>query len=275
MRRLLAVTTSCDPSHAAIERAGQLAARDCADLRLIALLPHDTPAADCAAATAALDDRAEALAARRPCIASLTARATAGEEAAVMLAEAADYRADMIVLPGPADNGAAGLAAAAIDQVVRTAIAPVLIVQAPPERPYRRLLVAVDDDPTAEAVLHLACLVDSAAEIIAVHAYQPGVGGADAAERAEHEARLAAMLHAVVAQHPAIAARCTAIAVPGPILSVLVGATLDHAPDLLVLGTHARHGIALLLHGSVARSVVAALPFDILVGHVGGKDHHD
>jgi nucleotide-binding universal stress UspA family protein len=271
MRRLLAVTDRATPSQEAVERACALAAEHCANLHLLLLLPDGAASIAQAAVASELAGTISALQKRHPCIAELRSSIAVGDGAQSIIGAAETTAADLIIVPGSGATGDTGFATAVVSAIVHDAPAPVLIVQTRAVQPYRTLLVAVDEAGSVDTVLDLACMIDSVREIIGVTAYRTPLGSGPAAEdavQADHRARLEASMHDGVARHPAIAARCTAVAAPGDVLSVVAGTAIDHDPDLIVIGTHARRGLGLLIHGSVAQAVIAALPFDILIGRL-------
>lgn len=137
---------------------------------------------------------------------------------------------------------------------------------------FQKVLIAVDDDPiaahAAEVGMDLAHSLH--AQVALIHAIDPslifapeaGIAADELALRAEQDgtrlmvdfrARLPAATHALqfIPQGP-----------PG---SEIVKAAREWAADLIVIGSHGRHGITRALVGSVAEAVMRDAPCPVLV----------
>jgi len=141
---------------------------------------------------------------------------------------------------------------------------------------FARILVAVDETPQSEAALALAVQLarDQRAELtITTVMRHPGEWYAppdvivDPAidARLEEDARM-------LLDRAAESARGAGLTVEtclqeGPVLDAIVGCIADHRADLIVLGTHARRGIARAVQGSVAESVLRATTIPVLIAH--------
>jgi nucleotide-binding universal stress UspA family protein len=137
---------------------------------------------------------------------------------------------------------------------------------------FRKVFIAVDDDPiaayAAEVGMDLARTLD--AQVALIHAIDPslifapetGIAADELALRAEQDgtrlmadfrARLRAGTHALqfIPQGP-----------PG---SEIVKAAREWEADLIVIGSHGRHGITRALVGSVAEAVMREASCPVLV----------
>jgi nucleotide-binding universal stress UspA family protein len=156
------------------------------------------------------------------------------------------------------------------ERVVRKADAPVLLVAGEATDPYRRALVAVDlaDGSRRAAELAVALLPPDGAELALVHAYHLAFEGwlaeTDAAAyRRAHAEEAERRLEAFAARLEAAGIRC-AVEEGDPRAVILREAARTRA-ELIVLGTHARSGVAHALLGSVAEGVMRAAPGDVAV----------
>jgi nucleotide-binding universal stress UspA family protein len=130
----------------------------------------------------------------------------------------------------------------------------------------RRILIAVDGEPLAAHAAELGMELASAleAEIAFVHAIEPGleqapgIAPADLVAEAEREGRkLIARLRQLV---PAL----EFIHVGKPAHEI-VRAAKDWPADMIVIGSHGRHGLQRALLGSVAEAVMRHAPCPVLV----------
>lgn len=134
----------------------------------------------------------------------------------------------------------------------------------------RRILIAVDGEPLAAHAAKLGMELASAleAEIAFVHAIEPGleqapgIAPADLVAEAEREGgRLIAGLRQLLPQaRPPL----EFIHVGKPAHEI-VRTAKDWPADLIVIGSHARHGIKRALLGSVAEEVMRHAPCPVLV----------
>lgn len=137
---------------------------------------------------------------------------------------------------------------------------------------FRKVLIAVDDDPiaaqAAEVGVDLARTLN--AEVALIHAIDPslifapeaGIAADELALRAEQDgARLMADFRARL---PATTHVLQFIpqGLPG---SEIVKAAREWAADLIVIGSHGRHGITRALVGSVADAVMREASCPVLV----------
>jgi nucleotide-binding universal stress UspA family protein len=175
-----------------------------------------------------------------------------------------------LVVTGVARDSGFGRVSAGetVDALARVSPVPVLAVKMRPNRPYRHVVVATDfSEPSRDALLSTLALFPSA-HITLFHAYHVAYesflddkcAARDAESRyADERARefLAEtqtggrQIH-IRSEHGA----------PEHALHALVAAG---GVDLVVVGTRGRGLIGQLLLGSVARSIVAEVPIDVLI----------
>lgn len=134
---------------------------------------------------------------------------------------------------------------------------------------FQRILIAVDDEPiaahAAEVGLHLAALLGS--EVAFVHAvdpallYAPGIAPDTLLAAAEGDGRkVLAALQKLAPHGPAM----EFIRIGKPPHEILTTA-MEWPADMIVIGSHGRHGIPRALLGSVAEAVVRHARCPVLV----------
>jgi len=162
-----------------------------------------------------------------------------------------------------------------VDKVVRWAPCAVLVTRRAPGT--RRIVVGVDFTDPAREVLRRAAVEQArtGASVYAVHCLSPAatfpigdpVGGVmpppdwDAIERSMTERLVAAAAEAQVSAAPQL--------VHDGAADGLVQIARDLAADLVIVGTHARSGLARLALGSVALHVVKHAPCPVMVVRLG------
>ena len=115
-------------------------------------------------------------------------KVVAGEPFAVIIEQARERGADLIVVGEPGKKGLKELfVGTTAERIVRHSDRPVLVVKRPTENAYRRVLVAVDFSEGALRALDAAYQAAPSAQFLLVHAWQvPAVGRGtlEAAEKA-------------------------------------------------------------------------------------------
>lgn len=154
---------------------------------------------------------------------------------------------------------ASALGGTRLDRLVRAAPCPVLVVKRRPRADYREVAVALDLQPASRHALDFALRSFPKAHFTVLHA-----GTSESA---------AGLVEDVVAS------RCAAAGHPAPgtpggpqiilfpdqAVSAIQEEIMSLAPDLVVLGTHGRSGVARLFLGSVAGTLLEVLPQDVLI----------
>ncbi len=209
----------------------------------------------------------------------------------VLAAAAAAAAADLIVVAAAEGWGRlAKLLGSTADRLVRVASCPVLVVRGPLAVPPRRVLIGADLSPTSGEALArgleiVSCLggpaVEEGREVAAWRGPgQPGVAQALLVVECEpllpdqvtgpdfapiDQATRAAFGRFVAERCPpgwqVMPLIRTGTSAAGKILEM----SEDLETDLVVVGTHGRHGLPRLLLGSVAETVVRNFPRSVLV----------
>lgn len=157
------------------------------------------------------------------------------------------------------------------ERVVRKGDVPVLLVNEGGAA-YRRVLVAVDlSDASGRVVdLALALLPPGTGALRMVHAFHVAfegwlVGDALAGYRREHREAALAGARRLAASCTRRGIRCDLAVREGDPRSVVLREAVRADCDLVVIGTHARSGVAHALLGSVAEWLIRAAPCDVAV----------
>jgi nucleotide-binding universal stress UspA family protein len=180
LKRLLATTDFSHRSERALRRAASICHESSAELQLLHVVDDDQPAdlveQESRQAEALLRSKAEALretAGREPVIV-----VKAGDPFQEIVQTAIDVGADLIAMGGPSEEDPAGRVRG-IERVMRTGHHPVLMVNAEPSGPYRRIIVATDMSPASANALSSAKglgLLDGA-YVSLLHAFEPFAKG--------------------------------------------------------------------------------------------------
>jgi nucleotide-binding universal stress UspA family protein len=277
--QILAATDFSTRSQRALRRAGLLARERAADLALVHVIDDDQPpelvALESREAERILVEQVSAMAELRgvrchPLV-------VPGDPFDGILRTAASTKADLIVMGAHRKQLLRDiLIGTTIERVIRTGPFPVLMVNRQAEKPYGTALAAVDvSGPSAHAVktsISLGLL--DGARLRFVHAFLPlakgklSFAGLDrdsvdeyvASERRRAADAVIAFLDAnALADH-----RPSMLVEEGAPFEVIASAVQRLQPDVLVIGTHNRSGIAKALLGSVTEAVLRSLDVDVL-----------
>ncbi len=223
-----------------------------------------TPAVDDLKAEGeALLDRAMEIAERGGVIAQRVA--LEGEPALNLLEQAAERKCSLIVMGTHGRQGAERLfAGSTTEAVLRGSAIPVLTVRAgttiaaPGKRCFETIVAGVDESEPSNAAIHT--ILDLPAEDRR-HVIFYSVAGAR-----EDEADQA---HRVVGKAVGLA-NARGISAKGRVIAghpdeALIASAQQQGADLIVLGSHGRHGLHRLFLGSVAEGVVRKSPLPVLV----------
>ncbi len=179
--------------------------------------------------------------------------------------------ADLVVV-GASHHGALGRAVlgTAAERVVRGSSAPVLVLREPFLRPLRRVLLTTDlSDLSArvhEAGLDMvdALFAGDAPEVRSLAVVTEGlVPPPLPRDTLLHEAAMQ-LEEFLALRSPRGAPVCPSVRAGDP-ADEIAEAAAELDADLLVMGTHARHGVRRLVLGSVAESVLDGAPCNVLV----------
>jgi nucleotide-binding universal stress UspA family protein len=209
----------------------------------------------------------------------LTVEVKAGRDHRDILEVAEAIDADLIVMgTHRKEGGLKAFRSTTMERVIRTGTRPVLVVVNRVAGPYAKALVGVDFSVFSRFAIRGGLMLAPSAEFHLVHAFQvPFEGlqpGLDTRRdyRVEHERKLSAVIESeLLALMESSGNRAATDKVFRPHVShgetqgVLRTEVARLAPDLLVLGTHGRVGIAHALLGSVAESFLNNPPCDVLL----------
>jgi universal stress protein E len=255
---VLVCTDLSKSAERAVERATRLRIASGGHLRLVHVLPVGATAESESAALASAELTLAGWSSARPDL-QVSARVVRGPPYEAIVAEAeAEPRAELVLV------GRHGrrtfrrqLIGTTAERVIRHGTIPVLVVQLPARRSYRRLLVAIElpPDRQSRAVSLALQLGPFLARRQVVHVTDDPHSAAGETLRAWFDRRFG----------PDFRVRWR-VSTPTGDPRVRILATAKFArPDLLVLGTHARAGLQRLWLGSVAEAVLRAATCDVLV----------
>lgn len=206
---------------------------------------------------------------------AVSVKVASGAADQVVIDEARAMPADLVVMGLSQDFTLTSIArGTTVDKVVRGAPCPVLVAKTRARRAYANIAVAFDPAEASRRALDLALRLFPSACLTVIH-----VDEAAPAERPADATLDAAELESRRQITDLVTAACMAggrVAPGAPDGPALIFAGGDAAPalneqlvrlnpDLVVLGTHGRSGVSGLLLGSVAESLLEALPQDVLV----------
>lgn len=280
MKRLLLATDLSARSDRALERALQLAREHGAHLTVLHVVDEELPETvrtrTGEAAEAEIGRAVTKLGGDRDVDVSICVAPGRGHIA--VLDAAARDDCDLIVLGRHRDESPdRPLRGTTMERVLRQGRIPVLVAAERADGPYARVMVAIDFSVFSRFAAKAALAVAPGAEIHFVHAFQVPfegflTGNATRAEVGEQrDAALARMIDAEMAAFldagdiaPGDANRIRRVLRNGEVVGVLRSEAARIRPDLLVMGTHGRVGIAHALLGSVAEDMLNRPPCDVL-----------
>ncbi|WP_298431463.1 universal stress protein [uncultured Jannaschia sp.] len=273
MGPIIAATDLSARSDLALRRAAVLAERLGAALHIVHVIDDDLPAA----ILQRRSEEAEAeLRARVQGDAILKAEAPridveAGQVAKLLGRIAADRGASLVVVGSHRDRGLAELVGSpALSRLMRAVAVPILVAVEPATRLYTRAVAGWDFSPASTSAMKLAKALAPLEHVTLLHAWADMVTGApyavDLASPGQQQ-RLEEALDQAVAGLKADApdlevAREALIAAPA---QALIEAAASSGADLIVVGRHARAGLARFLLGETAERVALHAPCDVLI----------
>ncbi|PWG03008.1 universal stress protein [Sphingosinicella humi] len=271
MQCILVATDLSSEAYNALGRACRLARQSGADLHILHAAASDCEIEEVSEIRRRLHDEAETLAEAPPLVElELSVHVTKGEGAAVILAEARRLKPDLIILGAHGEPHFRDVVfGTTASRVSSEAEQPVLVVQNDYHRRYARVMAAAEEG-RAEEVLRLACGIASMHELYVVHAYGSATkslfGYGDILEdvRADQTAKIDQVIASIPAMED-VRPQIHSIVEEGEVMSVLMREWDKAKPDLVVIGTHGRQGLARLFQASVAEAVLLGCPSDILV----------
>ena len=280
MNSILMATDLSNRAKRALGRAVMLAADSGARLTVVHVMDEDLakPVADAhrAGAEQTIRDQLGAAAGAGLAQDRVSVEIVAGDALGEILAAASRAAADLVVLGMHRKSGFRDrFLGTTVERVLRNARPPVLVVKDEPEKPYRRLMVGIDFSACSRQALQWALRLVPGGEFHLVHAFttpfstiltDPSTHQRVADEHGQDLSRLIEEeMQAFIQRFPDHAERIKVSMVEGEVIDVLASEWHRIEPDLLVLGTHSRTGVAQRFLGSVAETSLANPPCDVLV----------
>ena len=277
--QIIAATDFSTRSQRASRRAGLLARERGAELALVHVVDDDQPpdlvALETREAERILGEQISAMAELRGV--RCRSLVVAGDPFDGILRTAASTGADVVVMGAHRKQLLRDIfVGTTIERVILTGPYPVLMANREAETPYRRALAAVDtSEPSARAIrtgMSLGLL--NGAQLTLVHAFLPlakgkmssaGLSRDSIDEYVASERRRAANEMTAFLDTNAMAEHQRSMIIEeGAPFGVISSAVQRLQPDVLVIGTHGRSGIAKALLGSLTEEVLRSLDVDIL-----------
>lgn len=274
MKRILVASDLSARSDRAVERAIQLAVQHEASLKLIHVVDDEQPEEITQSIKTKAGEKLSSLVTDVPT--GLEIEVKAGQSSSSIVQEAADYKADLIVL-GIHRNAYehSPIIGSTMGRVVRECAVPVLVVMRQADDPYRKAIVGVDFSKFTELVLAAAQVFVPVGDIGLVHVYHLPFSGFLSQSGSANELRdtlqrdLSDLIHrpraggtSTTAGH---GARFQANLIEGEVTAVLRDQVNNMDADLLVLGSNGRSGLTRVWLGSVAEHFLVHPPCDVLV----------
>jgi nucleotide-binding universal stress UspA family protein len=276
---ILAATDFSTRSQRAVRRAGLLARDTGAELTLVHVTDDDQPsdlvALESREAKRILDEQIGAIAELHGL--RVQALVVGGDPFDGILRAAASMKADLVVMGTHRKQLLRDIiVGTTIERVIRAGPFPVLMVNGEVDRPYRTALAAVDlSEASVDAVkTGMALGLPGGDRLTLLHAFVPlakdkmvyaglsreTIHAYVADERLRAGKELAAFLEANGLQD-----RPGLIRVEEGTPFEVIARTVDHSrPDVLIMGTRGRSGLAKVLLGSVTEEALRSLEVDIL-----------
>lgn len=281
LKSIMVATDLSARSDRALERAVILAKQHTASLTVLHVVASDR----------ALAARERTMSAAKADIETAIGRAGGGTDLNVaieviagkghkdILATADRVQSDLIITGVHRnESGRRPITGTTMERVVRGAAFPVLVVAGRAAGPYARIMIGADFSDCSREAIRSGLAIAPDVETHILHAFnvpfpalQPDAATRRTVEK-EHEQKMADMLEEgmVAETHNALKnlklkKRLHTIFRHGDARLVLRKEVDRVAPDLLVLGTHGRAGIAHAIIGSVAEDFLNAPPCDVLV----------
>lgn len=281
VRTIIAATDLSARSDRALERAVQLAEQHGARLHVLHFVDEDLPQTIQEQLDTSARGQIDSLLGKlaRPKPAELSAEVVRGAIDRDLPAIAEGVKADLLVLGiHRNESGRRPLAGTTIEKIVRQSHCPVLVVSALVKSAYRKVMIGVDFSVYSRIAVRAARSAAPDAEYFAVHAFQvpfegflPGKTTRDTVQH-DHEREFSQMIEEEMSAFIyagdgdiAVSAPIQKIVRQGDARSVLRSVARRLEPDLLVLGTHGRVGVARAFVGSVAEDFLSLPPCDVLV----------
>lgn len=276
MGPILAATDLSARSDRALRRAAKIAAHSGAKLHIIHILDDDLPAAILQRRTEEVEAELAALVAADPALSAVdpVIDVEAGQLSRLLPKLADEQGAGLVVFGSHRDRGLAELVGApTLSRVMKVLNAPLMIAVGPVERDHKAALAGWDFSPASEAAVRLARDLAPLEMLTLLHAWADPLAGAPYAmdiAGAATPARQAGIDEALAETKAKLAADGSGVTVEteamvGSPARALTQTAEAKGSDLLIIGRHARTGIARFLLGETAERVALSAPCDVLI----------
>ena len=280
MKRILLATDLSARSDRALARGIDLARAQKAHITVLHVVDEDLPGAVQTQLVAAAKAEIEAVLAKAKCSrsADLSVCVVTGRDHLTILEAAAREHSDLIVLGRHRDESTdRPLRGTTMERVVRQGHTPVLVVTDRSDGSYRNVMVGVDFSVFSRSALKAGFSIAPKADFHFVHAFQVPFEGflSGNAVRREVSREREEALSRIIDEEMDVLLRARGpddgvegkfhrVMRDGEVISVLRSEAARIKPDLIVIGTHGRIGIAHALLGSVAENLLNHPPCDVL-----------
>ncbi len=277
MKKFLMATDLSARSDRAVERAVMLAQEHDASLTIMHVIDDELPAALADAhedaAKQAIDEHVDKLAAGNRDRISI--EVVSGRAHADILEMSEKIEAELVILGMHREDAFKDrFRGTTAERIIRAGGVPVLLAKDRVIRPYQRVIVGVDFSVHSRRAVEFAVRFVPSGEFHLVHAYGvPFEGflyGHDTKRQVAqlHEVKFEKMMDEEMSTFLASlddkAAGFERIMKQGTVREVIFDQARRLKPDLVVMGTHGRTGIAHAFLGSVAEDLLRAPPCDVL-----------
>ena len=280
LKRLLLATDLSARSDRALDRAIQLARVHKAHLSILHVLDEELPDAVLTqlvhTAETEITEYLKKLVPKNDV--DFSVRVRAGRDYREILDAATSDDCNLIILGRHRNESTdRSLRGTTMERVIRHGIHPVLVVAERMDAPYRRVMLGIDFSVVSRLAVRAAVVLSPDANFHFVHAFHPPFEGFLKGQEirnelaVEHSDRLTKliaeemdMLTRSRKPQPAAGSRIHNIVRNGGVIDVLRNEAMRIKPDLIVIGTHSRTGLARAILGSVAEDLLNSPPCDVL-----------
>ncbi|MCG8434552.1 MAG: universal stress protein [Gammaproteobacteria bacterium] len=277
MRRFLVATDLSARSDRALERALILASEYEAALTIVHVIDEDLPAplADVqqSAAIETISGHVDAL--TTGIHKNVSIQVVVGRPHSDILEIWRKTEAEMIILGMHREDAFKDMfRGTTVERVMRGATVPVLLVKERARSPYQRVMLGIDFSVYSRRAVEFAIKFTPNAEFHLVHAYHVPFGGllysGDTKREVsrQHQTRFQQMMEEELAEFltglEMNASGLEQVMQEGTVREVIYRQVDRFKPELLVIGTRGRTGVAHAFLGSIAEDLLSAPPCDVL-----------
>jgi nucleotide-binding universal stress UspA family protein len=278
MKKLLMATDLSARSDRAVERAVMLALKLGAELTIVHVVDEDLPAsladAQEQAARLVIREHINRLATGKD--ARISIEVIFGKVYAGILDMSEKSKAEMIILGMHREEWFEDMfRGTTVERTIRAGNVPVLLVKERASTPYRRVVVGVDFSVYSRRAVEFAVEFVPGGEFHLVHAYDVPFKGflyghdprrdVSKQQQLQFQKMLDEEMTTFLGSLEASAPNLERVMQEGTVQDVIHRQISRLKPDLLVIGTHGRTGVAHAFLGSVAEDLLRNPPCDVLV----------